>query len=327
MTDEATETTLHRCPACAESALAPWRTATPASAVAGAPGEYLLLRCRRCGSAALAEEPSGDRGSLYESGTYAPARSPLDRLLKGPRRWMDRDRLRLLGGVEPGERVLEVGAGRGRLAAAIARQGADVLGIEPATTSSAAARELGVSVENVSIEDAEVEPGSRDLIVIWHVLEHLDSPAEALARVRQWIADGGRAVISVPNLGSLQARIGGDRWFHQDVPRHRTQFTRDGLERRLRLSGFTPVRTRQALIDQGLLGMWLTLLNRVTVARDVPFRYLKRDLHYPSRARAARDALVTVVLGPPLLLVAVALELGAVLAGRGGSIVVEARPD
>jgi SAM-dependent methyltransferase len=327
MTDEATETTLHRCPACGESALAPWRTATPASAVAGAPGEYLLLRCRRCGSAALAEGPSGDRGSLYESGTYAAARSSLDRLLEGPRRWVDRDRLRLLGGVEPGERVLEVGAGRGRMAAAIARQGADVLGIEPATASSAAARELGVPVENVSIEDAEVEPGGRDLIVIWHVLEHLDSPAEALARVRQWIADGGRAVISVPNLGSLQARIGGDRWFHQDVPRHRTQFTQAGLEQLMRRSGFRPVRTRQALIDQGLLGMWLTLLNRLTAARDVPFRFLKRDLRYPSRVQAVRDAALTLVLGPPLLALALALETGAMLAGRGGSVVVEARPD
>jgi SAM-dependent methyltransferase len=326
LTDEPTEIPA-RCPACDEPGLVPWRTATPASAELGGKRHYPLLRCSRCGSAKLAEDGDGDRGSLYESGTYARARSSLDRLLEGPRRWVDRDRLRLIGGVAPGERVLEVGAGRGRMAAAIAGQGADVLGIEPATTSSAAARELGVRVQNVSIEDAEVEPGSRDLIVIWHVLEHLDSPAEALARVRQWIADGGRAVISVPNLGSLQARLGGDRWFHQDVPRHRIHFTLDGLERLLRRTGFRPVRTRQALIDQGLLGMWLTLLNRLTAARDVPFRFLKRDLRYPSRVPAVRDAVVTLVLGPPLLLVALALEAGAMLARRGGSVVVEARPD
>ena len=38
----------------------------------------------------------------------------------------------------------------------------------------------------------------------------------------------GTLVVAVPNLGSVQARIGGDRWFHQDVPRHRTHLTPAG---------------------------------------------------------------------------------------------------
>jgi SAM-dependent methyltransferase len=285
-----------------------------------------LLRCSRCGSAALVELVE-DPASLYESGTYAPTRSALDHPLEWLRRLVDRDRLRLCGGVAPGERVLEIGAGRGRLVAAMTREGAEVFGIEPSRASSAAARERGAPVENVSLERAEVESGSRDLVVLWHVLEHLEQPAEAMARIRGWTADGGRAVISVPNLGSLQARLGGDRWFHQDVPRHRVLFTPLGLDRLLRRSGFTPVRSRQALIDQGLLGMWLTLLNQVTAARDVPFRFLKRDLRYSSRAQVLRDALVAVLLGPPLLLVASVLEAAAIACGRGGSVVVEAHAD
>jgi SAM-dependent methyltransferase len=275
----------------------------------------------------LAEDGNGKHSLLYESGTYAAPRSSLDRPVGWFRQLVNRDRLRLLGGIAPGERVLEIGAGRGGMVAAMEDQGADVLGIEPSASSSAAAREHGARVETVSIEEAALEPGGRDLVVLWHVLEHLDRPAEAVAKVRGWVADGGRVVISVPNLASLQAQLGGDRWFHQDVPRHRVQFTRDGLDRLLRRSGFIPVRTRQALIDQGLLGMWLTLLNRLTAARAVPFRFLKRDLRYESRAQAVRDALVTVVLGPPLLLIAAALEGAAMVAGRGGSLVVEARPD
>jgi hypothetical protein len=71
--------------------------------------------------------------------------------------------------------------------------------------------------------------------------------------------------------------------------------------------------------------MWLTLLNRLTTARDVPFRFAKRDLRYERRTHAARDAMITVIAGPLLVPVAVALELGAAVARRGGSIVVEAR--
>jgi SAM-dependent methyltransferase len=264
---------------------------------------------------------------MYESGTYGPTRSLFERPLELLRRLVDRARLRLLGGVVRGERVVEVGAGRGRLVAAMTREGADVLGIEPSRTSAAVATRRGVRVENISLERAEVEPGSRDLVVLWHVLEHLGHPAEAMARIRGWIADGGRAVISVPNVNSLQAWLGGDRWFHQDVPRHRVQFTATGLDRLLRRSGFAPVHRRQSLIDQGLLGMWLTLLNLVTVCRDVPFRFLKRDLRYASRDQGLRDALVVVLLGPPLLLVALVAEAAAIAFRRGGSMVVEARAD
>ena len=105
------------------------------------------------------------------------------------------------------------------------------------------------------------------------------------------------------------------------------QFTADGLERLLARTGFRAVRTRSAIVDQGILGMWVTLLNRLTVARDVPFRFVKRDLSYARRRDAIRDALVTVALGAPLALVAAVLEAGAALSGRPGSIVVEARPD
>jgi SAM-dependent methyltransferase len=268
---------------------------------------------------------SGQEG-LYESGSYAPTRSSFARPLEWLRRLALRDRLRRLGEVASSDRVLEIGAGRGGLLAMLARRGGDVIGIEPSPTSWAAARDLGVRVANVALDEAEVEPRSRDLVILWHVLEHLDRPSAALERVRSWIAEGGRLVIAVPNLGSLQARLGGDRWFHQDVPRHRTQFTTEGLELLLRRTGFTVIRTRQAVIDQGLVGMWLTLLNRLTAAENVPFRFLKGDLRYRSRAQGARDAAITLVLGLPLAALAVLLETGAAIARRGGAVVIEARP-
>src|SRR5436190_2159200 len=81
----------------------------------------------------------------------------------------------------------------------------------------------------VQLEGLDLEPASQDAVVLWHVLEHLADPGEALRRIRRWLRPSGALVVAVPNLSSLQARIGGDRWFHQDVPRHRTQFSRAGL--------------------------------------------------------------------------------------------------
>jgi MFS superfamily sulfate permease-like transporter len=68
--------------------------------------------------------------------------------------------------------------------------------------------------------------------------------------------------------------------------------------------------------------MWQTLLNRVTGERDVAFRLLKGTT--PRELGGARDVLATVTLGALLVPVAIAAETLAGLAGRGGTMVVQA---
>ena len=220
--------------------------------------------------------------------------------------------------------MLEVGAGDGKLVARMRELGLDASGIDPSPSACAAAAGLGVPVECVSVDDAELAPASRDGVVLWHSLEHFEHPAQALARIRAWLVPGGRLIVAVPNLAGLQARIGGDRWFHQDVPRHRTHFTPAGLERLLERTGFAPERSSQVLVEQNPLGMWQTLLNRLTGERDFAFRLIKRDLGDLDRRARLRDGLITGVAGPVLEPVAVAVELAAGLARRGGSMVCEA---
>jgi SAM-dependent methyltransferase len=248
----------------------------------------------------------------------------VDWLLEPLRRLTEVDRTRFTARIPPGARVLEVGAGDGRFLARLAAAGYRVSGIEPSRSAWALARDAGVPVENVGVEAATIEAGGQDAVVLWHVLEHLDDPEGVLRRVRRWLAPGGRVVVGCPNLDSLQARIGGDAWFHQDVPRHRSHFTARGLGLLLDRTGFHLERVRHVVIEQNPLGMWQTLLNRLTRQRDVGFRFLKRDLAAMPRRDRRLDVAVTALAGPLLAPVAVALELGAGLAGRGGTVVVEA---
>ena len=220
-----------------------------------------------------------------------------------------------------------MGAGDGRFVGRLSAAGYAATGIEPSATGSALARSRGAKVANVGIEEARIDPGSRDAVILWHVLEHLRDPGGALDRVREWLAPGGRAIVACPDLSSLQARIGGDAWFHQDVPRHRTHFTSRGLCTLLERAGFHLERVSHLLIEQNPLGMWQTLLNRLTGERDVAFRFLKRDLGMVSPRDRWRGLLTTAVAGPLLVPVALLLELGAGLAGRGGTMVVEAIAD
>lgn len=312
------------CPACGRPALAHWREATATDPQLAGRARFELDRCRACGSAVTVGD-AADHAAMYEGGTYAPARGLARALLAPLRSLAERDRMRFIRGLAPGSRVLEVGAGDGKLVALMGRAGLDARGIDPSPAACAAARAHGVEVANVGVAEAEVEPATQDAVVLWHALEHIDDPAAALGRIRGWLRPGGALVVAVPNLASAQARIGGDRWFHQDVPRHRIHFTAAGAAALLERTGYRGESVRHLLIEQNPLGMWQTLLNRLTGERDFAFRLLKRDLD-PDRGGAhRRDLALTAVAGPLLAPVAVVAELVAGLARRGGSIVIEAR--
>jgi SAM-dependent methyltransferase len=220
-------------------------------------------------------------------------------------------------GLEPGARVLDVGAGPGKVVAALAEAGYDARGIEPSVRSAARAQAAALPVERRAL--AEHDDEGLDAVVMWHVLEHLDDPAQALEAVRGWLRPGGLLLVAAPNAASLQARIAGDGWLHWDAPRHRTHFTADGLTRLIGRSGFEVLGTRHWVVEQNPHAMWMALLVRLGMTPGFPFHFLKRNIE----ARPADLALTA--LGVPLGPAAVALEAGAALLRRGGTVATLAR--
>ena len=151
------------------------------------------------------------------------------------------------------------------------------------------------------------------------MLEHLDDPGAALERIAGWLAPGGLLLVGVPNLASVQARAGGARWYHLDVPRHRTHFTVAGLHALLRRHGLEPVATHHLLAEHNPFGLWVSVVSRATETPSWLYHALKRNA--PLRSR---DALVTAA-ALPLVPVAIAAELAFALARRGGTVAVVAR--
>lgn len=296
--------------------MGPWRRATSTGDHDGSGEQVELDRCALCGTARTrlpASAQDADLEALYRSGPYLPAKRGADIAIEPLRRLAERDKLRSLP-ASPAGRVLEVGAGDGRFVDAMRSRGIDAWGIEPA------GEQAGDRVERLGIDDVELQPDSLDGAVLWHVLEHLERPAAAVAKLGGALRDGGWIVIACPNLDSVQARIGGDRWFHQDVPRHRTHFTARGLRMLCERQGLRVEALRHWVLEQNPLGMWVTLLNLITRDRDIAFELTKRD-----RRAGARDLLALALAGPPLAPVALAGELLASALRRGGTVVVRAR--
>ncbi len=106
---------------------------------------------------------------------------------------------RVLAGVAPGARLLDVGCGDGRLLAAAAEAGLTVSGLE-VTRQPLALAERAVPEADLRIGDAHELPfddGAFDLVTFVQVLEHLTNPVVALREAARVAAPGGAVRASV----------------------------------------------------------------------------------------------------------------------------------
>ena len=225
----------------------------------GLPGSSAVHVCARCGSGLTTPVvPAAELGRLYpeDYGAYGLPAQPALRALATAlfrfryRRALRRLPLRALRERPPG-RLLDVGSGRGDLGVVAGELGWDVTGLEPSPGAAEAARARGVPTEVGTLDDVRLEP-PYDVVVFQHSLEHVAVPCAALERARDLLESGGAVLITVPNFGSWQARAFRDAWFHLDLPRHRSHFTADGLQRLLQRAGFADVRTATSTSADGL---------------------------------------------------------------------------
>jgi SAM-dependent methyltransferase len=214
----------------------------------GLGGEVEVAVCSSCGSGlTLPELPPERLGELYPQ-EYAPYDLPtrgFARIASGLiRRLQAAHALRTapigaVRGREPG-RAVDVGCGRGDLAATLIHAGWQVTGVEPSPEACAVAARRGVDARCGTLPDAELETNGYDVVTFMHSLEHVESPVDHLGTVRDALRPGGLVLITVPNFGGWQARRFRGRWYHLDLPRHRVHFTRLGLMHALRRAGLEP---------------------------------------------------------------------------------------
>lgn len=110
-------------------------------------------------------------------------------------------RLGWIDGVAPitGQRVLDIGCGGGILADAMARKGAEVLGIDLAAKALKVAQlhaleagTQGVKYQEISAEALAAEqPGSFDIVTCMEMLEHVPLPASIVQACATLVKPGG----------------------------------------------------------------------------------------------------------------------------------------
>ena len=108
-----------------------------------------------------------------------------------------RREVRRLLAPQPGEHIVDIGAGPGFLAAEMAAEGARVVAVDPSASMRELARGLGVDfvIEDGSAEALPLPDGSVDAAVATQVLEYVPDVPGALAEIRRVLRPGGRVLL------------------------------------------------------------------------------------------------------------------------------------
>jgi len=214
------------------------------------PGTWPVHECLGCASGTTLPPATDEELSDFYPETYAPFDVPhgvlataMGLLQRARDRRFPLSTLAARGG--PGT-LLDVGCGRGDLAASWIASGWRVLGVEPSPEAARIARARGVEIVGPRLADARLEAPRLDAVVFRHSLEHLPDPRADLRRAHDLLRPGGRLAVIVPNWGSWQRRAFGEYWFPLELPRHRTHFTAAGLQAAVTSAGFQGIDVRPA---------------------------------------------------------------------------------
>jgi 2-polyprenyl-3-methyl-5-hydroxy-6-metoxy-1,4-benzoquinol methylase len=206
-----------------------------------------IVRCNRCGLM-YANPREGDPDHVDIS-KYDPNFNPLTedntRILKERLQVKDYDPTRaMLNRLYPGRgKLLEIGSSLGYLLDAFKKDGWDVLGVEPFYQCCRYAREeLGVEVKNAILETADLPDESFDVVLLNHVIEHLDNPLGTLREVNRVLKPGGHFVIETPRYDSLMFKLMGRRERSVSCGGHIYFFTTQSLRNLYEAAGFSTVR-------------------------------------------------------------------------------------
>lgn len=207
----------------------------------GIPGTWALHRCRRCGFYYQVPRPAPEAIPAFYPPSYAVyGDDPVLGWVFRGLFWLEARRVRdLIGG--PG-RVLDVGCGGGGFLSALERLGPfEVYGLELDAGAAAYAQSQGLRVQQRDLLEADLEPGSFDLVRMGHVIEHVTDPLATLRRALEVLRPGGVLYGETPNVDCWDFRLFGRYWGALHFPRHITLFSERTLRRALEATGFSAV--------------------------------------------------------------------------------------
>lgn len=136
--------------------------------------------------------------------------------------------------------ILDVGCAAGEFLYVMSQHNWQTTGVELSESAAQYARDkLGLTVKLGTLIEARLPDNQFDVIVFWHVLEHVLDPKATLKEAARVLKPNGLLVLGLPNPDSIEAKLFKGAWRGWDQPRHLHLFTPSVIKRYVQELGFT----------------------------------------------------------------------------------------
>jgi len=211
-------------------------------------GEWSYFRCTSCGLVLLHPVPSDSVLEEYYNNSYEV---DFDSYFKGVKSRSAVTLDELARHFPKQGRLLEVGCSYGGFLDAARGKGWDVTGIELSRSAANYARErLGLRVFSATLQDQikQLEE-PYDVLVMFHVIEHVADPLTLLESCRKLVKPGGLLVLKTPNVASSIAKLTGALWHWVSPPAHLYLYSPETLGKLLEKSGYQAAKLQSSQGD------------------------------------------------------------------------------
>jgi len=190
---------------------------------------FQIVKCISCGFHFTNPIPDEDKiGDYYKSESYISHSSTnlglINKIYQRVRKHTLKQKLKLVKKWAKGDNVMDIGAGTGHFLSICQKAGFNVLGLEPDQD----ARRFAETHLNVKLQPTEelydLGHNSKDIITMWHVLEHVYHLKKDVKQISKVLKDDGTLIVAVPNMGSFDAQHYGAHWAAYDLPIHLYHF-------------------------------------------------------------------------------------------------------
>jgi 2-polyprenyl-3-methyl-5-hydroxy-6-metoxy-1,4-benzoquinol methylase len=174
---------------------------------------YSLYKCARCSLifkhiGSLKQEIVQELQDGVYTESYLTNRLRQHRLINR----MNVDRLDMLNKWKEGGNLLEIGCGTGEFLAGARDRGFHTLGIDASRKLAACAEKKHINVKCGRIENLKLPLRHFDVICVFHVLEHIETPKRFLLTLRGLLKKHGIIFIITPHVRSFTNKMFG--WKH-----------------------------------------------------------------------------------------------------------------
>jgi 2-polyprenyl-3-methyl-5-hydroxy-6-metoxy-1,4-benzoquinol methylase len=201
------------------------------------------VRCGQCGLVYVSPRLAAHLDVQKISGTGSMGE---DELTPSQQRRLQKE-LKSLEPFRRLNRILEVGAGRGWFIREAATAGWETWAVEVNADALTHLRQAtSTRIITSPAEEFLIPDKSLDVVRMWDVIEHLQSPRKAVARIFRCLRPGGMLRLSTTNFASLSRRVNGPAWVYLNGSDHIVLFEPATITRLLAAEGFfrIDIRTR-----------------------------------------------------------------------------------